>query len=74
MEFISLNSHISNISVLGVSESTRDRRSAINSAWSDEEAAERQRLAIQMQMGLAAIISINPGKNPLSKRTFELAS
>ena len=74
MEFTSRNSLKSIVSIVGRSESAKDRRSAINGSWSDQELAERRRLAVQMQVGLAALIPIDQQKNPRLKRTFELAS
>jgi len=74
MEFNSRNSRKSIISIVTLSESTQDLRVAINSSWSVEEAAERQRLAIQMQIELIALMSTVRQKTPRFNRTLELAS
>lgn len=74
MENTSHNSLTSNVSVVPLCESTVDRRTAIRHSWSEEEAAERQRLAIQMQIGLASLISIGSQKKPRFERRLEWAS
>jgi len=74
MELTTLNSHNSILSIVAVSDSIRDRRSAITSSWSAEEAAERQRLAVKMQVGLATLILLGQRKRPRLKRVLELAS
>ncbi len=74
MKNTSHNSLTSNVSVGVPCESTVDRRAAIRHSWSEGEAAERQRLAIQMQIGLASQISIGPQKKPRFERRLEWAS
>ena len=62
------------ISIVARSENAKDRRLAIQNSWSEEETIERHRVAIESQLRLAAIISMENHKTSRFKRVLEMAS
>ena len=62
------------ISLVAKFKNAEDRRLAIRKGWSDEEAAERRRIAMESQLELAAILSMEHSNSECLVPRFEMAS
>ena len=66
--------HNSVLSIVAGTKYARDRRFVIMNCWSDDEKEERRKTAIEMQIRLAALISMGQQKTIGFGRALELAS
>ena len=62
------------ISIVARTQNANDRRFAIKNAWTKEEIEERRKAAIEMQLRLAALISMVQQKTIHVRRVLEMAS
>ncbi len=62
------------ISIVARTKNAKDRRFAIVKSWSDEEKEARRSTAIEMQVWLAALISMEQQKTIRLGRVLDLAS
>lgn len=62
------------ISLVAKLENAEDRRLVIRNGWSDEEAVERRRIAMESQLELAAILSMEQSNSVRLVPQFEMAS
>lgn len=62
------------VSIVATTKNAKDRRIAVRNSWSDEEKEERRRTAIEMQVRLAALISMLQQKTIRVGRALEMAS
>jgi len=62
------------ISIVATTNLSKDRRISIKNSWSVEEKEERRKTATEMQMRLAAVISMVQQKTTHVGRVLELAS
>ena len=64
----------SRFSLVGRSKNSKNKCSEIRNSWSDEEVEKRRKTAIEMQLRLVALISIQRQQPYRSRDVFELAS
>ena len=62
------------VSILATTKDAKDQRFAIKNSWTDEEKEERRRTAVEMQVRLAALISMAQRKTNRVGRVLEMAS
>ena len=62
------------ISLVAKFENVEDRRLAIRNGWSNEEAVERRKIAMESQLELAAILSMEQSNSVWLMSAFEMAS
>ena len=64
----------SRFSLVGRSKNSKNKCSEIRNSWSDEEVEKRRKTAIEMQLRLVALISMQQQQPYRSRDVFELAS
>ena len=64
----------SRFSLVGRSKNSKNNCSEIRNSWSDEEVEKRRKTAIEMQLRLVALISMQQQQPFRRREVFELAS